>query len=74
MVERVRYEVDGWGGGELGFVDGLVAWHELPVVVAADVRGDRDHSLVDRIRSYLAGSPEAARTRVLQARRALRQF
>ena len=58
MVERVRYEVDGWGGGELGFVDGLVAWHELPVAVAADVGGDRDHSLVDRIRAYLSGSPE----------------
>jgi methylated-DNA-[protein]-cysteine S-methyltransferase len=58
MVERVRYEVDGWGGGELGFVDGLVAWHELPVTTAADVGGDRDHSLVDRIRAYLAGSPE----------------
>ena len=66
MVERVRYEVDGWGGGELGFVDGLVAWHELPVVVAADVRGDRDHSLVDRIRSYLAGSPEAFRDVALE--------
>ena len=58
MVERVRYEVHGWGGGELGFVDGLVAWHELPVTTAADVEGDRDHSLVDRIRAYLAGSPE----------------
>ena len=58
MVERVRYEVDGWGGGELGFVDGLVAWHELPVAASADVGGDRDHSLVDRIRAYLAGSPE----------------
>jgi methylated-DNA-[protein]-cysteine S-methyltransferase len=58
MVERVRYEVDGWGGGELGFVDGLVAWHELPVTTAADLGGDRDHSLVDRIRAYLAGKPE----------------
>jgi methylated-DNA-[protein]-cysteine S-methyltransferase len=58
MVERVRYEVDGWGGGELGFVDGLVAWHELPVAVGADVGEDRDHSLVDRIRAYLGGLPE----------------
>jgi methylated-DNA-[protein]-cysteine S-methyltransferase len=59
MVERIRYDAEGWGGGELGFVDGLVAWHELPAAVAADVAGDRDHSLVDRIRAYLAGSPEA---------------
>ena len=58
MVERVRYEVDGWGGGELGFVDGLLAWHELPVTTAADLGRDGDHSLVDRIRAYLAGSPE----------------
>jgi methylated-DNA-[protein]-cysteine S-methyltransferase len=58
MVERVRYEVDGWGGGELGFVGGLVAWHELPVAVAADVGVDPDHSLVDRIRGYLAGARE----------------
>jgi methylated-DNA-[protein]-cysteine S-methyltransferase len=58
MVERVRYAVDGWGGGELGFVDGLVAWHELPVAEAAHVGGDRDHSLVDRIRAYLAGARE----------------
>ena len=58
MVERVRYEVDGWGVGELGFVDGLVAWHELPVAVPADVGVHLDHSLVERIRAYLAGSPE----------------
>jgi len=47
MVERIQYEVDGWGGGELGFVDGLVAWHELPMAVAAD---EGAHPLVDRIR------------------------
>ena len=58
MVERVDYEVDGWGGGELGFVDGLVAWHELPVAVAAGVGVHQDHSLVDRIRGYLAGAHE----------------
>jgi methylated-DNA-[protein]-cysteine S-methyltransferase len=54
MVERVRYEVDGWGGGELGFADGLVAWHELPLAVTAE----GDHSLVDRIRAYLGGARE----------------
>lgn len=58
MVERIGYEVDGWGGGELGFADGLVAWHELPLAVAADVRVGRDHVLVDRIRAYLAGAQE----------------
>ena len=58
MVERVRYEVDGWGGGELGFVDALVAWHELPVAVAADAGVHEDHLLVERIRAYLAGAQE----------------
>jgi len=58
MVERIRYEAEGWGGGELGFVHGLVAWHELPVAVAADVGVDLHHSLVDRIRAYLSGARE----------------
>jgi methylated-DNA-[protein]-cysteine S-methyltransferase len=58
MVERIRYEAEGWGGGELGFVDGLVAWHELPVAVAADVGVHLHHSLVDRIRAYLSGVRE----------------
>jgi methylated-DNA-[protein]-cysteine S-methyltransferase len=58
MVERIRYEAEGWGGGELGFVDGLVAWHELPVAVAADVGVHLHHSLVDRIRAYLSGARE----------------
>jgi methylated-DNA-[protein]-cysteine S-methyltransferase len=55
MVERIQYEVEGWGGGELGFVDGLVAWHELPLTGAAD---DGAHPLVDRIRAYLRGGRE----------------
>jgi methylated-DNA-[protein]-cysteine S-methyltransferase len=58
MVERIRYAVDGWGDGELGFADGLVAWHELPVAVAADAGVHLQHSLVDRIRAYLAGGRE----------------
>jgi methylated-DNA-[protein]-cysteine S-methyltransferase len=58
MVERIRYEAEGWGGGELGFVDGLVAWHELPVAGAADVGVHLHHSLVDRIQAYLSGSRE----------------
>jgi methylated-DNA-[protein]-cysteine S-methyltransferase len=58
MVERIRYAVDGWGDGELGFADGLVAWHELPVAVVADAGVHLQHSLVDRIRTYLAGGRE----------------
>jgi methylated-DNA-[protein]-cysteine S-methyltransferase len=58
MVERILYEVDGWGGGELGFADGLVAWHELPVAVTAEVGVHLQQSLVERIRGYLAGARE----------------
>ncbi|HEX3686516.1 MAG TPA: methylated-DNA--[protein]-cysteine S-methyltransferase [Gaiellaceae bacterium] len=58
MVERVRYGVDGWGGGELGFADALVAWHELPVAAADEIGVHLHQSLVDRIRAYLAGAHE----------------
>lgn len=60
MVERVTYAVDGWGRGELAFARGLVVWHELPLppqVYAAGDSGVHLHTpLVDRIRSYLAGT------------------
>jgi methylated-DNA-[protein]-cysteine S-methyltransferase len=29
-VQRVAYEAEGWGVGELWLEDGLVVWHELP--------------------------------------------
>jgi methylated-DNA-[protein]-cysteine S-methyltransferase len=58
MVERIRYEVDGWGGGELGFADGVVAWHELPVAAPAEVRPHSHQALVNRIRAYLVGAQE----------------
>jgi methylated-DNA-[protein]-cysteine S-methyltransferase len=52
MVERVTYDVPGWGTGELVFADGLLAWHELPVA-----RGgvDVEHPLAERIRRYFRG-------------------
>jgi methylated-DNA-[protein]-cysteine S-methyltransferase len=34
-VTRVRYEVDGWGVGELWTADGRVVWHEHPRPQAA---------------------------------------
>jgi methylated-DNA-[protein]-cysteine S-methyltransferase len=61
MVERVVYEVDGWGIGELGFRDGELLWHELPqptLEVSADVGVGvhLHHSLVDRFREYFGGA------------------
>jgi methylated-DNA-[protein]-cysteine S-methyltransferase len=53
MVERVVYDVDGWGVGELVLDDGLVAWHELPSGARA-LAGE--HPLVERVRRYLAGA------------------
>ena len=56
MVERVRYEVEGWGLGELGFDGGVLAWHELPAKVGA--RSGR-HPLADRLQSYFAGARDS---------------
>jgi methylated-DNA-[protein]-cysteine S-methyltransferase len=52
-VERVRYEADGWGVGELWLEDGLLVWHELPRPGAE--QGFPDHSLGERIAAYFAG-------------------
>jgi methylated-DNA-[protein]-cysteine S-methyltransferase len=51
MVERVRYEAEGWGVGELGFAGGALAWHELPMKAGAR---SGFHPLADRLQSYLA--------------------
>lgn len=56
MVERVAYEVGGWGVGELVFVDGLLAWHELPC--PGDAHGSA-HPLADRLRRYFAGARDS---------------
>lgn len=62
MVERVAYEVDGWGVGELVFDDGLLAWHELPRPRPMEVDGDRavgvhlHHALAERLQAYFAGA------------------
>jgi methylated-DNA-[protein]-cysteine S-methyltransferase len=52
VVERVAYEVDGWGMGELVFDDGVLVWHELPRPGDGEVH---DHPLADRLRRYFAG-------------------
>ena len=64
MVERVTYEVDGWGVGELGLRDRELLWHGLPepaLEVDVDVGGGvrPHHPLVERFRAYFAGVPDA---------------
>ncbi|HUK95546.1 MAG TPA: methylated-DNA--[protein]-cysteine S-methyltransferase [Gaiellaceae bacterium] len=55
MVERIAYEVDGWGVGELWLSGRTLAWHEFPFG-AADPSGH--DALVERVRAYLAGARE----------------
>ena len=56
MVERIGYEVRGWGVGELVLADGLVAWHELP---SGPGRAAGTHDLVERLRAYFGGARES---------------
>jgi methylated-DNA-[protein]-cysteine S-methyltransferase len=56
MVERITYQVDGWGTGELVFADGLLAWHELP---SARNGAACEHPLAERIRRYFGGARDS---------------
>ena len=53
-MERVAYEVDGWGAGELWLSGKELAWHDFPCTAAAS----GEHELVERVRGYLAGERE----------------
>ena len=52
--EIVRYEVDGWGVGELRLLDGAVLSHERPGP-GSGWQPEGDHALVARFRAHLAG-------------------
>ena len=52
MVERVAYEVEGWGAGELWLSGTVLAWHDFPCEASASGHD----ALVDRVRDYLAGA------------------
>jgi methylated-DNA-[protein]-cysteine S-methyltransferase len=54
-IETVRYSAPGWGVGELVFVGGRVAHHELPRGPDPQVT-DCYLPLVERIRAYFAGA------------------
>ena len=59
MVERVAYQVAGWGVGELVFADGLLAWHELRYARQDDVAMSPSHHLVTRLRRYFVGARDS---------------
>jgi methylated-DNA-[protein]-cysteine S-methyltransferase len=50
----VRYEVPGWGVGELWLEGERVVWSELPV--ARPANGLSDHPLAARLQAYFLGS------------------
>ena len=56
MVERVAYEVEGWGVGELWLEGDALAWHELPTG-SREVSGR--HELADRLKAYFAGARDS---------------
>jgi O-6-methylguanine DNA methyltransferase len=57
-VELVRYEVEGWGVGELWLDRGRVVDHELPAMSRGQPPGHgRNGGLVPRIQGYFGGEP-----------------
>ncbi len=53
----LRYEVDGWGVGELWLDGDTVVWHELPSPRLEAQVTDCYLELVERLRAYFAGEP-----------------
>ena len=54
-VERVAYEAEGWGVGELWLEDGRVVWHELPWTRPVSGTGRVPNGIVDLVKRYFAG-------------------
>ena len=53
MAASVRYEVDGWGTGEIWLDGSTLLWHELPTGTGT-VGACPSSELTDRFRSYFA--------------------
>ena len=58
MATSVRYEVGGWGVGELWLGGETLLWHELPTRTDRPL-GDCPHPLAERFASYFAGSRDS---------------
>src|SRR5213592_202165 len=59
MAESVRYEVDGWGVGELWLDGAMLLWHELPRPRGSDLGVHLHHSLAERIAAHFAGERDS---------------
>jgi methylated-DNA-[protein]-cysteine S-methyltransferase len=56
MAERVAYEVEGWGVGELWLDGGALVWHELPARAGV---ASGYHPLAERVRRYFGGARDS---------------
>ena len=62
MAESVRYEVDGWGVGELWLDGKTLLWHELPrgrTDVDVGVHLPRPLALADRVAAHFVGARDS---------------
>ena len=61
MAESVRYEVDGWGVGELWLDGATLLWHELPSGTGTGTGASPrpSNQLVARLCSYFNGGQES---------------
>jgi methylated-DNA-[protein]-cysteine S-methyltransferase len=56
VATSVRYEVDGWGVGEVWFDGETLLYHELPSRTGSDRADGPYNRVAARLRSYFAGS------------------
>jgi methylated-DNA-[protein]-cysteine S-methyltransferase len=60
VAASVRYEVEGWGVGELWLDGETLLWHELPSGGTATEGGDEpSNELAARLRSYFTGARDS---------------
>ncbi|HEX6491531.1 MAG TPA: methylated-DNA--[protein]-cysteine S-methyltransferase [Gaiellaceae bacterium] len=57
MAASIRYEVEGWGVGELWLEGETLLWHELPRPGRAGET--REHPLAGRLRAFFAGAADS---------------
>lgn len=59
MAASVRYEVEGWGVGELWLDGETLLWHELPSGTATEGCDEPSNELAARLRSYFTGARDS---------------
>jgi methylated-DNA-[protein]-cysteine S-methyltransferase len=59
VAELVRYEVEGWGVGELWLDGETLLWHELPSGTGTVPGASPSNRLGERLRAHFAGSRDS---------------